>query len=165
MKNCFKDWSQSSLQPSQEKKCSTWIIMRGSKNVLSGVSGGGGVPNFFSSLLFFFFSFMRGERIQIPLKAGHHRPARECWPGSVVIRVFRGSGPVLLKKAYIFVIFQGVWTPCPPPRLDPGMIILKRQRSKRIQNKLIILITLYTVTHLLSCQPKVTVTNFYVYYC
>ena len=33
------------------------------------------------------------ERIQIPLKAGHHRPAIERWLGS--LENFRGSGPVL----------------------------------------------------------------------
>ena len=30
-----------------------------------------------SSETLFFFSLMRGERIQIPLKAGHQRPASE----------------------------------------------------------------------------------------
>ena len=45
-----------------------------------------------------FFFLIRGEktqRLEIPLKAGHHRPASEtpfkCWLGS-------------------FVIFQGIWT-------------------------------------------------------
>ena len=28
-------------------------------------------------VLGFFFQFLKGERIQIPLKAHHHRPARE----------------------------------------------------------------------------------------
>ena len=45
-----------------------------------------------------FFFLIRGEktqRLEIPLKAGHHRPASEtpfkCWLGS-------------------FLIFQGIWT-------------------------------------------------------
>ena len=72
---------------------------------------------------------MRGEMIKIPLKAGHHRPAREMafrWhpddgltlnSGLVALRFFRGSGPVMLRKPF-FVIFHGggggVQTPCPP---------------------------------------------------
>ena len=59
---------------------------------------------------------MRGGRIQIPLKAGHHRPPSEtpfkwpdieCWLGSFVI--LRGSRPIIniAMKPYIFVIFQG----------------------------------------------------------
>ena len=64
---------------------------------------------------------MRGERIQMALKAGRHQPASEtpwpkleCWLGSFVI--FRGSGQVFAKKPYIFVIFRW-WTPA--PSLDP----------------------------------------------
>ena len=34
--------------------------------------------------------------------------------GLVVLWFYSGSGPVLLGN-YIFVIFQGVRTPCPPP--------------------------------------------------
>ena len=37
--------------------------------------------------------------------------------GLVALWFFRGSGPVLLKKPWFFVIFQGIQTPCPP--LDP----------------------------------------------
>ena len=42
-------------------------------------------------------------------------PKIESWLNSFTI--LRGSGPVLLKKPYIFVIFEGggVWTPWPPP--------------------------------------------------
>ena len=78
-----------------------------------------------------FFVFFKGERIQISLKAGHHRPASEtplngislacrwwpnveCWPGR--FDNFRGSGPVLLRNS-IFLWFSGgggVRTPCPP---------------------------------------------------
>ena len=61
---------------------------------------------------------LKAERMRIPLKAGHHRPASETplklrlaglqiesWHGSFVI--FQGSGPaMLLKKPFIFVIFQ-----------------------------------------------------------
>ena len=66
---------------------------------------------------FFVCFFMRGGRIQIPLLAGHERPAGETpfkWRfaggpimaqlGSFV--VLRGSGPVLLKNPIFFVIFQ-----------------------------------------------------------
>ena len=54
-----------------------------------------------SDNVFFFSFFFRGERIQISLKSGHHRPASEtpfnveCWLGS--FENCRGSGPVLLK--------------------------------------------------------------------
>ena len=69
--------------------------------------------------------------IQIPLLAGHLRSTSETpfkcrfpgvpimaqnlnWLGSFTI--LRGSGPVLLKKIYIFVIFEGrSGTPAPPP--------------------------------------------------
>ena len=80
---------------------------------------------------------MSGERIQIPLKAGHHRPASatpfngvslagrwwpniECWHGTFVIwQEIRTS---IAKEPYSFVIFQrcmreGVRTPPPPPPL------------------------------------------------
>ena len=39
-------------------------------------------------------------------------PKIESWLGS--FKILRGSGPVLLKT-YIFVILEGVRTPCPPP--------------------------------------------------
>ena len=70
-----------------------------------------------------------GERIQIPLKAGHHRPASEtpsngvsqtarywpnigCWLGSFLI--YRGSGPVLLSNPIDCAFSRGgVQTPCP----------------------------------------------------
>ena len=80
--------------------------------------------------VFFFLSLMGGGMIQIPLLSGHHWPAPaklgvslacrlwpniECWLGSFT--VLRASGPVLLKKTYIFVIFQvgggGGPDPCP----------------------------------------------------
>ena len=34
--------------------------------------------------------------------------------GLVALWFFRRSGPVLLRNPNFFVIFQGVWTPCPP---------------------------------------------------
>ena len=38
--------------------------------------------------------------------------------GSVALRIFRGSGLVLLRNHNVFfVIFRGVRTPCPPPPL------------------------------------------------
>ena len=84
----------------------------------------------------FFFFFFKGERIQISLKVGHHRPASEtpsplngvslvcrrwpnveCWLGS--FEIFRGSGPVLLRNSIFFVIFQ-VWGGCPDPLSPSG---------------------------------------------
>ena len=79
---------------------------------------------------------MSGERIQIPLKAGHHRPASEtpfkwpagrwwpyieCWLGSFVI--FQGSRTSIAKEPYSFVNLRerGVGTHFPPPPLDPLM--------------------------------------------
>ena len=55
--------------------------------------------------LTFFFAcfFMRGERVQIALKEGHHQSASEtpfCWRAD--------DGPTL--KLGSFVIFQGIWT-------------------------------------------------------
>ena len=76
------------------------------------------------------FSDNEGERIQIPLKLGHHRPASETpfkWRlagGQIMAEhwmlawFFRGSGPVLLKTLY-FCNFSEVGgggggrTPCP----------------------------------------------------
>ena len=82
---------------------------------------------------------MRGERIQIPLKAGHHRPASETpafrwhadhgltslnierWLGNFVI--FQGIQTSIAKKPYILVNFQGgVEGLDPVPPLDPSMI-------------------------------------------
>ena len=72
---------------------------------------------------------MRGKRIQIPLKVGHHRPdsenaiemtfrwrAGDCWLGSFVN--FQEIRTSIAKKPYIFYL-SGVWDPdlCPP--LDP----------------------------------------------
>ena len=84
----------------------------------------------------FFSSFFKGERIQISLKTGHHRPASEtplngvslacrwwpnveCWLGS--FENSWGSGPVLLRNSIFFFIFQrGGPDPLSPP-LDPRM--------------------------------------------
>ena len=72
----------------------------------------------------FFLKLMRGEMIQIPLKAGHHQPASEtpfkwrfaggpmmvhieCWPGSFVI--FQRIWSSIAKKTLSFC--EGVWTP------------------------------------------------------
>ena len=67
---------------------------------------------------------------QLPLKAGHYRPARlcpciECWLGSVVIS--RGSGPVLLRNPIGLCPSGVVGTPCllSPTlslSLDPRMV-------------------------------------------
>ena len=40
----------------------------------------------------------------------------ECWLGQLC-DFFSGSGPALLRTLY-FVIFQGVWTPCHPLRIQ-----------------------------------------------
>ena len=81
-------------------------------------------------------TFFKGERIQISLKGGHHRPASEtplngvslacrwwpnveCWLGR--FENFRGSGPVLLRNSIFLWYFRwGVPAP-PPPPLDPRM--------------------------------------------
>ena len=57
------------------------------------------------------FSDNEGERIQIPLKVGHHSPDSETpfkfagepdyGPTLNADFVFRGSGPVLLKNLYL----------------------------------------------------------------
>ena len=90
-----------------------------------------------------FFSFMRGGggRIQIPLLAGHQRPAcetpfnafrwraddsnMECWLGSFLI--FQGISTSIAKEPYIFVIFQGRGGggPLAPP-LDPHMYVFAK---------------------------------------
>ena len=81
-------------------------------------------PRFHSDLIWirtlttFFIFFFKGERIQISLKAGQHRPASEtplngvslacpwwpnveCWLGS--FESFRGSGPVLLRNSPLWI--------------------------------------------------------------
>ena len=89
---------------------------------------------------FFLLLLMRGKRIQIALKAGHHRPASEThlmafrWgaddgptlnDGFGSFEIFQGVPTSIAKKPYIFVKFQGVGggvgvrPPCPP--LDPHM--------------------------------------------
>ena len=82
------------------------------------------------------FSSWGGKRgvHQIPLKAGHHRSASETpfkWRFSggpilaqhwmVALWFFRWSEPALLKKPYIFVIFQGRGGGVPDP-LSPVWI-------------------------------------------
>ena len=84
----------------------------------------------------FFFSFFLGERIQISLKSGHHRPASEtpfkwrfagcrrwpnveCWLGS--FENLRGSGPVLLRYS-IFLWLTGKGGPDPLTRMRPANV-------------------------------------------
>ena len=73
---------------------------------------------------------MSGERIQIPLKAGHHRSASETpffkWrlAGGPIIpntecRLGRGSGPVLPRNPIALRFDRGSG---PPPPLDPRMV-------------------------------------------
>ena len=70
---------------------------------------------------------MKGGRIQIPLQAGHHRPASETpfkWRFAGVLMmplhgmlIFQGIWTRIAKKLYIFVIFQrgrGSVPPVPP---------------------------------------------------
>ena len=88
--------------------------------------------------LLLLFKLMRGERIQIPLKGGHHQPTREMpckrhfpggpkmaqygiWLGSFVI--FHGIWTSIAKKPYSFVIFHG-WSGPPVSLLDRLMNIL-----------------------------------------
>ena len=91
-----------------------------------------------------FFFFFKEERIQISLKAGHHRPASEtplngvslacrwwpnveCWLGS--FENSWGSGPVLLRNSIFLWFFGGGggggggggWSGPPVPPLDPRM--------------------------------------------
>ena len=75
--------------------------------------------------MFFFFLllFLVNEWIQMPLKSGHHRPAREAgepmiaqhWMLAWYLCDFFVIRTSIAKKTYIFAIFQvGVRTPCPP---------------------------------------------------
>ena len=70
---------------------------------------------------------MRGERIPIPLKVGHNRPARETPLKYHTLNaglVLQGIRTSIAKKPYIFVIFQGgggVSGP-PVPPLDPHIV-------------------------------------------
>ena len=84
------------------------------------------------TLTTFFFCLIRGERIQIPLEAGHYRsaiengvspacwwwPNIESWLGSFVF--FQGSGPItnIAKKPHIFCNFSGGGSG--PPALSSG---------------------------------------------
>ena len=88
---------------------------------------------------------MRGERIQIPLKAGHNWPATktpfklcfaggvddslyiECLLGSFVI--FLGIWTSIAKNSYSFVIFQGGSGP-PVPPLDFSCVTAMFQDCK-----------------------------------
>ena len=87
-----------------------WGPMRGSRKFCQRGS---------DSARVFFLCLFRGERIQISLKASHHRPAREngvslaCrwWPNVErwlrSFENFRGSGPVLLRNSIFFRSFRG----------------------------------------------------------
>ena len=59
----------------------------------------------------------------IPLKTAHHRPGDGLTlnSGSVALRFFRGSGPVLLRKP-IFVTVQEGPDPLSPPGSAHGLI-------------------------------------------
>ena len=64
-----------------------------------------------STLKTFFFPSVILVRIQIPLKVG--TIIMGCWRGSFVI--FQGIRTSIAKKNYIFMVFQGVPDPLPPP--------------------------------------------------
>ena len=79
------------------------VLMRGSNEVCQR-----------GPISFFFFCLTRGERIQLPLDAGHHRPTNEapftswpnieCWLGRFVI--FIGSGPVLIRSHIALLFYR-----------------------------------------------------------
>ena len=48
-----------------------------------------------------------------------------CWLGSFVI--FQEIRTSIAKKPFSFVIFQGCPDPCPPPPLDPRMVLSKKK--------------------------------------
>ena len=93
--------------------------------------------NWRNILSWIFSSFFKGVRIQISLKADHHRPASEtplngvslacrwwpnveCWLGS--FENFKGSGSVLLRNSIFLWFFRGGGGSGPPvPPLDPRM--------------------------------------------
>ena len=81
--------------------------MHGSKKFCQRGSNSG-VFLFVCCYLIVFSYLMRREKIQIPLKAGHHRPASET---SLELRVAGGS--IIAKiECWLgsFVIFQGIQT-------------------------------------------------------
>ena len=84
---------------------------------------------------FFLLLLMRGKRIQIALKAGHHRPASEThlmafrWgaddgptlkDGFGSFEIFQGVPTSIAKKPYIFVKFQGMGGGGGPAPLSPS---------------------------------------------
>ena len=84
---------------------------------------------------------MERERIRIPLKAGHHRPARETFrwwadngPTLNAGSVFQGIRTSIAEKPYIIVIFQGSPDPLPPPPPGPAHAVSLRieQETSRL---------------------------------
>ena len=86
----------------------------------------------FTTLTTLFFKMMREERIQMPLKADHHRPASETFrwrnddspilnAGLVALYFFRRSGAVLLRNPVALWFFCGGLDPLSPPPLDLRM--------------------------------------------
>ena len=75
---------------------------------------------------------MRVGRIQIPLYAGHHRPASETpfnaddgskWNAGLVVLLYSGDPDQYDQETLIFCDFSGGWsgTPANQPPLDPRM--------------------------------------------
>ena len=90
--------------------------------------------------------FMRGERIQIPLKrviigppakrhlngvslAGRWWPKNEYWLGSLASS--QVSGVSITKETYSFVIFQGRWVRTPSPSSGSARVVLIVLLSKK----------------------------------
>ena len=75
---------------------------------------------------------MRGERVQILLKAGHNRPASKTSfnaGGPMMVQTLNagnsGNWTSAAKEPYGFVIFQGGSRHLVPPPLDPCMHVAK----------------------------------------
>ena len=85
-----------------DDKVFPYVSMRGSRKFCQRGSNFDNV--FFLCVIFLFFFFLtRGGRIQVPLLAGHHRPAGIC--------DFLGDPDLYCSKTQYFC----VRTPCPSP--------------------------------------------------
>ena len=98
-------------------KCLNW------RNILSWIPFGSDLDPNSDNIFFFFF---KGERIQISLKAGHHRPASETpfngvslacrwWPN---VECWLGCSENF--RGFVLVLLRGP-DPLSPPPLDPRM--------------------------------------------
>ena len=123
------------------------------------------------NVFYYFFSFFiilvegmergDGERIEMPLKVGHHWPASktslngvllagqywpiiECWLGSFVI--FQGIRINIARKPYIFVIFHGgrVSWPCPPSGSGHAKVSASKRQTSPVARRELMLQGLFT---------------------